>query len=140
MEEFGAVDYWPGGASSPKRHYYTEKDIEGIKDNKDGVITVKKLPMSEVVKHPGVMLIFEVDELGIGSAKLLNKWRKVCETALRWGGRILIKLPYDCNAWRRNFVFSQLCLDFGLDWVHRADEDVAFVTNCQGHPLGPARW
>ena len=30
IEEFVAVDYWPGGASSPKRYYYTEKDIEGV--------------------------------------------------------------------------------------------------------------
>jgi hypothetical protein len=118
-------------ALSPARHYYYDKDIDGIKTNEDGVITVKKLPMSEVVKHPGVMLIFEVDELGIGSAKLLNKWRVICQNALKWGGKILIKLPYDCNAWRGNNVFSQFCLVFGLDWVHREDEDIAFITNCR---------
>ena len=131
VTDFAIANVFPGNATAPTRHYYSEKDIDGIKTNEDGVITVKKLPMSEVVKHPGVMLIFEVDELGIGSAKLLNKWRVICQNALKWGGKVLIKLPYDCNAWRGNSVFSQFCLDFGLDWVHREDEDIAFVTNCR---------
>ena len=44
---------------SPRKtdwHFYTAKNIDGVKSNTDGVITVTKPPMCEVVKHPGVLL------------------------------------------------------------------------------------
>ena len=95
------------------------------------VLTFTKLPMMEAVKHPGVLLIFSVGNLGAGSAKLLNKWRAVCQNAQKWGGKVLLAIPFDCDAWHRNSVFAKFCLDFGLEWVQRKDQEMAFVTNCK---------
>ena len=52
IEGVAAAGHWPKHADTPRRHYYSEKDIDGIRENKDGVVTVRKLPMSEVVKAP----------------------------------------------------------------------------------------
>ena len=86
--------------------------------------------MCEVVKHPGVLIVFSVGNLAEGSAKLLDKWWKVCQVAQKWGGKVLLSIPYDCDAWHRNFGFAKFCLAFGLEWVKRKDQEVAFVTNC----------
>ena len=88
-------------------------------------------PMVEAVKHPGVIVVFSLQDLGAGSAKLISKWREVCVCASYWGGKILIKLPSNSKAWEDNLVFSKFCLDYDLVLVHRLDEEVAFATNCK---------
>ena len=43
---------------------------------------------------------------------------------------MLLSIPFDCDAWHRNFGFAKFCLAFGLEWVQRKDQEMAFVTNC----------
>ena len=105
---------WSSTSWRPEWHFYTAKNIDGSKSNKDGIIIVTKPPMIEVVKHPGVLIVFSVGNLGAGSAKLLDKWRVVCHNAQKWGGKVLLLIPFDCDAWHRNFVFAKFCVDFGL--------------------------
>jgi len=99
---------------------FNEKDLESRGSH-----------MIDAVKHPGVIVVFSLQGLGAGSGRIISQWRKVCSCATQWGGKVLVKLPYDCKAWNDNTAFAQFCLDFDLVFVHRVDKEVAFATNCK---------
>jgi hypothetical protein len=111
---------------SPSRMGVEKVVVFSEKELKDNINT-----MIEAVKHPGVIVAFSLKGLGVGSANLITKWSKVCSCASEWGGKVLVKLPYDCKAWNDNTAFSKFCLDLDLVFVHRADKEVAFATNCK---------
>ena len=83
----------------------------------------------EAVKHPNVLVVISVRDFGVGSFKTLRKLREICNVATVWGGRILVGMPCGAKAWEGNSAFARFCVDYNLEYVIRADEEMAFATN-----------
>ena len=65
-------------------------------------------PMTEVVKHPNVLVVIAVNDFGPGSAGTLKDLHNVCEVAHVWGGRILVVMPYSAKAWVDHALFAKI--------------------------------